>query len=85
MYIVMTSAARMPVSCWGKYRNVAVVETDGTCIPAMISERARGLIRIVKYWGPCNVGVTERCCYNRCLAEAHDLADQLNAEQQEAA
>jgi hypothetical protein len=32
-FIVMTAAANMPNSCWGRYGKVAVVETDGKTKP----------------------------------------------------
>lgn len=48
-YLVMTSTAKMPMSCWGKYRNVALVELEqyfmGT--PKMISTHAKGVKRVV--------------------------------------
>lgn len=79
MYIVMTAAAAMPATCWGKYRRVAVVEVEqGAAWPAMISERARGVVRIVATWERRNVGTTERCAYARALTEAQELADKLN-------
>ena len=80
-YIVMTSSARVPSTNPGNYRNVAVVETDGMTTPKMISERARGVVRIVAHWGKCNVGKTERGAYQRALAEAADLVRKLEARE----
>ena len=84
-YIVMTAAARMPASCKGRYARVAVVELEPgfTGSPKMISERARGVRRIVETWEKCHVGKTERCAYERALAEAFALAEDLNWETEE--
>jgi len=84
-YVVMDASAHMPRSCWGRYRRVAVVEVDpdalpeGALAPAMISERARGCVRVVETWERLNVGKTGRCAYARALAEAEALAAELNA------
>lgn len=81
MFQVMTSTAKMPTSCWGRYRNVAIVETVDNTYPSMISERARGVIRIVKHYGPHHVGATDRSAYQRALKEAQEAAAALNAAQ----
>lgn len=78
-FIVQTSSAHMPNSCWGIYRNVAVLEVEnGLKSVAMISKRARGCVRVVKHFGPQNVGKTDKCGYRRTLKEAQELADRLN-------
>lgn len=79
-YLVMSAAAPMPRSCWGRYRRVAVVELrDGFAgAPKMISSRARGIARIVETWERLHVGTTERGAYQRALAEARTLAERLN-------
>ena len=96
-FIVMTASARMPSSCWGHYRRVAVIEMDDDWLavqrmrdviegrrprrgPAMISERARGVVRIVATWERRHVGSTERCAYIRAIGEAQSLIDRLTAE-----
>ena len=72
-YIVQTAAARMPASCWGRYRRAAVLEIDlsalpsGRTAPAMISTRARGVSRVVQTWERLHVGTTDHrplrlCC-----------------------
>jgi len=79
-YIVKTAAAAMPNSCWGTYRRVAVIEVqDGVTDVAMISSRARGVINIVATWEKLNVGQTSRCAYRRALAEAQQMAADLNS------
>lgn len=79
-YIVLTAAAQMPSSNkFGVYRRVAVIELDGSGVqPKMISERARGVTRIVETWERLSVGTTERCAYRVALAKAEALAARLN-------
>lgn len=80
MFIVMTAAACMPASCKGTYRRIAVVEVrEGAPRPKMISLRARGVICIARTWERLNVGLTERCAYQRALREAKCLAADLNS------
>ena len=83
VYIVKCSAAKMPVSCWGVYRRVAVLEVmrdwAGAAIyPTLISERAIGVVRIVKTWERLHARGT-RTAYHRALVEAEKLATALNA------
>jgi len=81
-YILQTSRAKMPSKCWGQYRNVAVLEVDpGVTQVAMISERARGVRRIVWHSGPQNVGKTSRCAYERALTEAYRVLEREIAEE----
>jgi hypothetical protein len=78
-YIVKTAAAAMPNNCWGTYRRVAVLEVqDGVADVAMISARARGVVRVHATWERLNVGHTSRCAYRRALAEAQQMAADLN-------
>ena len=74
-HTILTASAKMPSSCWGKYARIAVVELepgfDGR--PAMISERARGIKRIVATWERLHVGKTSRCAYSRAMVEAEQL------------
>ena len=82
MFIVMEASAATPASWKWRggprgYRKVAVVETDGR-YPKMISERARGVVRIVRVWDRLYGGETERCEYRIALRTAHELADALN-------
>jgi hypothetical protein len=82
MWVVMTSSAQMPSKCWGQYRRVALVQltqeyTAKDWRPKMISDRARGVVRLIDY-GHHNVGMTERCAYRRTLAQAEARARELN-------
>lgn len=81
-FIVASSAAKMPVKCWGRYRRVAVPEvTSADVRPAMISERARGVVRIVATWERLHAGRPGRgrTAYDRALRDAAAMADRLNA------
>ena len=79
-FLVMTSSGQVKGKArqFGTYRNVAVVEIeDEHPRPKMISERARGVVRIVRHWGTCSVGTTSRCQYQIALREANELCDSL--------
>ena len=81
-WIVMTSQAKMPGSCWGKYRNVALVQlnqeyTAKQLKPKYISTRARGVLRVV-HLGHHFDGETDRCAFARALAAAKQRAYDLN-------
>ena len=79
-YIVISSSAKMPSSCRGRYRRVGVVELEPGVEgpPTMLSSRSRQVKRVVETWERLNVGTTERCAYQRALREADALAHQLN-------
>jgi hypothetical protein len=80
-FVVKTSSASMPASCWGNYARVAILEVEdglyGDDIK-MISSRARGVVRVVATWEKLNVGKTERCAYDRAWVEATEIAEKLN-------
>lgn len=84
--IVMTAPAKMPSSVKARYRRVAVVKLDPAWAaehpgetPKRICERARGVKEIVKTWERLLVWQTEGCAYQRALAEAYDLAHEINS------
>lgn len=82
-HIVKTATACMPNSCWGRYGKVAVLEvevdSDGKpASPKMISDRARGVVKVVEVWDRLNMGTTARCAYRVALAEAEVMAAELN-------
>ena len=80
-YIIQTACAKMPRSVKSHYRRVAVLEVeDGVGFVSMISERARGCIRIVETWERLHA-VGKNTAYARGCAEARDLAEELNAQQ----
>jgi hypothetical protein len=84
MHVVMTSSAKMPSSVKAAYVNVAVVQlnqqyTANNWRPKMISERARGVLRVIHLGHyPAN-GKTDRSGYQQAIKRAHDLALQLNS------
>ncbi len=85
MFIVMTACEKMPSGCWGRYKRVAVVEVeegydDYNNRPKMISERARGVKRIVCQWRKQNVGFTEKCAFMRAYQEAYNMVNELNTK-----
>jgi len=78
-YIVQKSAAKMPSSCKGKYVRIAVLEVaDGVTHVSMISDRAKGVKRVVRTWEGCHDGKTAKSASHLALAEAHELAFTLN-------
>lgn len=79
-YIVMESAAQVrgKMAQFGHYRRIAVVEVEGEDKPKMISERARGVVRIVEEWSPMHQGKTERSEYYVARQKAEKLAAFLN-------
>ena len=85
-YIVKTSSAKMPSSCWGIYRRVAVLEIeDGRTDVSTISCHAKGVIRVVEAWEKCHVGKTDRDAYSYALRRAEALAAQLNRKAEQLA
>jgi hypothetical protein len=82
MHVVMTSSAK-PKGRFGRYGNVAVVQlnqeyTAKNWRPKMISEHAKGVLRIVRHYGRRSMGKTERCDYAMTLKAAEELAYRLN-------
>jgi len=85
-FIVMDARASMPSSCFGgtNYRRIAVVELDEAYAefndrPAMISERALGVVRLVETWERLHVGKTARGAFQVAMLEAIELCAELNA------
>ena len=80
-YIIMTATAKMPASNrYGRYGKVALVEVEKGKTPKMISERARGMVRIVELRDRLFWGSTPKCAFQKALAELTARAAQLNAE-----
>jgi hypothetical protein len=77
-FIVMTAAACMPASCWGRYGKVAVVERSGDLTPTAIDARHKSVARVVAVWDRCNIGKTDRCAFSQARAAAAELAADLN-------
>ena len=79
-FIVKVSFAKMPATCWGRYQHIAVMEVEKGTQPKMISEKAKGVIRIVKVWRNQFLGKTSNCAARLVLKEANALAIKLNKE-----
>jgi len=84
-FIVMVRTATGPRSRNGGDRYAAVVELDPDWIvehpgqePKMISNRAKGVCRVVSHTGPLHVGKTEKSAFPRGLREMQTLRDHLN-------
>jgi hypothetical protein len=79
-YIVRTARAKMPGTCFGRYDKVAILrltDPDGP-IPKMISARAINCAEVVVKSGPCFVGRTSKCQFQRTLAEYRRLCQEMN-------
>lgn len=81
-FVVRTSRECMPGSCWGQYGRVAVVEVEAGTYPSMISQRAKGVVRIVWERRRLNIGKTDRCAFQRAVDEAYGVAGDLIAQRQ---
>jgi len=80
-FIVQSAHTHMPNSCWGRYCRVAVLEVEqGLDSVAMISDHARGCVRVVATWEKCHVGKTERDAASRAHRAAVEMAAELNAK-----
>ena len=80
-FIVMTAKAAMPASCQGRYGKVAVCEVLIGIRPKMISERAKGMVRIVSLADRLHAGQGgPRTAYSIALADAERLCRGLNLE-----
>ncbi len=82
-YIVQTARAKMPTTCMGgsRYHRVAVLEVDSELDRvSMISARALGCHRVVETWERLYSGTTERCAFQVAIAEASEMAQQLNTQ-----
>jgi hypothetical protein len=80
-YIVMTAAAAMPQSCWGRYSYAALVKVapgyGSDNRPKMISKRARGVVRIIEETRALN-HAGSRSAFVRAHAELAIEAARLN-------
>lgn len=85
-FIVMTARAQMP-NFYGStnYLRVALIELDDSGIqPAMISERAKGIKRIIAIHEKCYRGAnypTGRCAASKAYKELTERAAQLSEQE----
>ena len=74
--IIQTASAKVSGKArkFGRYQHVAVIEVEpGVTSVSMISERAKGVRRIVWDSGAVSVGKTARCAYQQALAHAQEI------------
>jgi hypothetical protein len=79
-YILMDRSAYMPSSCWGRYRRLAIVELTPDFVgePKMISERARGVKRIVEERDKLHAGGGNRTAHAIAKRDMQAEVDRLN-------
>lgn len=88
-YILIDKCAKMPATCRGKYRRIAIVELDQAYLVTSrlagwpdpdlrIDSRDKRIKNIVHVWDRLHVGSTDRCEYARTLATARAMLDELN-------
>ena len=77
---IQTAAACMPGSCWGRYGKIAVIEVEAGYEQSirMISDRARGVVRVVRIWDRLHKGTTQRCAYARAMVEAKAMVSEMS-------
>jgi hypothetical protein len=81
-YIVQTATAQMPSKVRAPYGRVAVLEVvDGVERVSMISDRAKGVVRVVETWERQHAGggPGSNDAFRRALCEAMAKADMLNS------
>ncbi len=74
-YIIRVSSAHMPSKVKAPYKRIALIEVEpGVTSVSQISERAKGVVRIVRTWERLHARGTDTA-YTRAMAEAEaDLA-----------
>lgn len=78
-YIIRTSAAKMPAKVKAPYMRIALIEVEpGVESVSMISERARGVRRIVRTWERLHARGKDTA-YARAMVEAQAELAALNA------
>lgn len=69
--VIVSSQARMPGKCWGRYRHVGLMRVPTGGMPRMISARCG---EIVDYWGRLHAGSGgPRTAFARALAAAGEI------------
>lgn len=80
-FIVMTASAKMQSSVYARYGRVAVCEVEVGVRPKRISERAKGMVRIVSLRNRLYAGLGgPRTAYAIAKADAERLCAGLNLE-----
>lgn len=78
-WILKTSSAKMPSSCRGIYKKLAIMEVEKGYEPPSISLRHKQVKQIFKLWEPLFQGKTEKSEYFRYKKKAEELVAKLNA------
>lgn len=79
VYKVLTASAKMPASVKARYGKVALCECESGVEPKMISERARGVVRIVTLRDRLFWGTSKRSAFYQAKRELEARAARLNA------
>ena len=77
---IVDSCAKMPGSCWGRYRRVAVLEVKDGYQAKSIDARPHYVVRVVETWEKLNSGKGVRDAHTRALREAEELKVRLESE-----
>lgn len=80
-FVLRTSCAQMPVSCWGRYMRIGIMEVEEHYTPTMISDRPKQVVRVVETWERLHVGVNAphgRCAYSKAYKQAQSVLSRLN-------
>jgi len=77
-YVVICSAAKMPNTCWGRYRHIAVMRVQVGHVAKQI--RSCRTYKPVKTYRNLNVGKTARCAYEIALSDARAWAAEKTAQ-----
>ena len=80
-WVVMTSTAKMPSSCWGRYRNIILVKVEDPENPPPRADRRIKAILQMHHLGPYHVGLTDRDAYTKAYRSAVERAAKLNAQE----
>ena len=89
-FAVVTSCAKMPTSCWGRYLHVGLVELDRVRIAdepdsrwtITLTDRARAVIEVLVVHRACHAGEMVRSEARRSLDELIELADRVALDRQ---
>lgn len=78
-YIIRISTAKMPINVKAPYKRIALIEVEpGIESVSMISERAKGVKRIVRTWERLHAR-GKNTAYARAMVEAQAELVALNA------
>ena len=76
--LVVSSAAKMPIKCWGKYRRIAVLVVKAGHNPPGCIRVTKDVEKILFAEEKLNVGSSTQCAFERALSDARAIADSFN-------